>query len=609
MKIGANYLGQGRCEFVVWAPLSKSVSLKLIGPRKRIIPMQKDKRGYWSAVLDNISAHTRYKYVINNSSERPDPASFYQPKGIHEHSQVIDHNDFRWTDAEWKGIPLEKMIVYELHVGTFTSEATFEAIIPFLDRLVKLGINVIEIMPVAQFPGERNWGYDGAYPFAVQNSYGGPFGFKKLVNACHSKGIAVILDVVYNHLGPEGNYLENFAPYFTDKYKTPWGKTINFDDFYSYGVREFFIQNALYWFKQYHIDALRLDAIHGIFDISGKHILNELSEKVDELSKLKKRKFYLIAESDLNDARIVQARNKGGYGVDAQWCDDFHHALHTLLTNENIGYYEDFGKIEHLVKAIKEGFVYSWQYSEFRKRYYGSSSKDVPAHQFVVFSQNHDQVGNRIFGERLASLVDFEGLKLAAGMVILSPYIPLLFMGEEYAEDAPFLYFVSHSDPQLIEAVREGRKREFKSFKWHKEPPDPQNVDTFLASKLKWEKLREPKRRTIFNFYQLLIKLRKGIPALSNLDKNNFEISTVKKKKVIIFYRWYAKSKVFMFANFNKDNTTFSVSIPDGSWDKIIDSSEKKWLGPGSLLPDIIKGRIQVTLGPLSLALYKKVTR
>ena len=570
--------------------------------------MQKDEKGYWCIVLNNVSADTCYKYVINNLSERPDPASFFQPKGVHGYSQVIDHSGFHWTDKKWKGIPLEKMIVYELHAGTFTTEGTFEAIISLLGRLLKLGINAIEIMPVAQFPGERNWGYDGAYPFAVQNSYGGPVGLKKLVNVCHSKGIAVILDVVYNHLGPEGNYLENFAPYFTDKYKTPWGKAINFDDFYSYGVRDFFIQNALYWFEYYHVDALRLDAIHSIFDISGKHILSELSEKVDELSKLKKRKFYLIAESDLNDVKIVRRRNQGGYGIDAQWCDDFHHALHALLTYESIGYYKDFGKIEHLVKAMKEGLVYSWQYSEFRRRYYGSSSKDVPAHQFVVFSQNHDQVGNRIFGERLPSLVDFEGLKLAAGMVIFSPYIPLLFMGEEYAEDAPFLYFVSHSDPQLIEAVREGRKKEFRSFKWnkwHKEPLDPQNVDTFLASKLKWEKLSEVKHRTIFNFYQLLIELRKGIPALSNLDKNNLEISTVKKKKVIIFYRWYAKSKVFLIANFNRDNTNFSVSIPDGSWKKIIDSSEEKWLGPGSLLTDTIKGRNQVTLKPLSFAMYK----
>src|SRR4030066_1209493 len=320
------------------------------------------------------------------------------------------------------------MIMYEIHVGTFTPEGTFDAVILRLDELSVLGINTIELMPVAQFPGERNWGYDGTYPFAVQNSYGGPEGLKILINECHKKGMAVILDVVYNHFGPEGNYLWDYGPYFTDRYKTPWGQAINYDDLYSNEVRNFFIENALHWFKNYHFDALRLDAIHGIFDFSAKAFLQELAEKVEEFSSSEGKKYYLIAESDLNDSRVIRPGNMGGYGIDAQWCDDFHHAVHTLLVHENKGYYVDFGETEHLVKSFREGFVYSGQYSEYRKRNHGNSSRDCPAEQFIVFTQNHDQVGNRMFGERLSNLVSFESLKLAAGAVLLSPYIPLLFM-------------------------------------------------------------------------------------------------------------------------------------------------------------------------------------
>ncbi len=376
------------------------------------------------------------------------------------------------------------MIMYELHAGTFIPEGTFDAVIPGLDHLKDLGINATDIMPVAQFPGERNWGYDGVYPFAVQNSYGGPDGLKRIVNECHTKGIAVILDVIYNHLGPEGNYLRDYGPYFTDRYKTPWGQAINFDGPYSNEVRNFFIENALSWLKNYHIEGLRIDAIHGIYDMSAQPFLPELAERVEEFSQQEGRKFYLIAESDLNNSYALRPRDSGGSGLDALWCDDFHHALHTLLTGETDGYYVDFGKIGHLVKSFREGFVYSGQYSAFRKRNHGNSSADIPPDRFVVFSQNHDQTGNRLKGERLSSLVSFESLKLAAGVVLLSPYIPLIFMGEEYGETAPFLFFISHSDPELIKAVRQGRKDEFKTFNWKDEPPDPQDIETFMRSKL-----------------------------------------------------------------------------------------------------------------------------
>lgn len=359
MKIGANYTGNGICEFVVWAPFRKRMDLKPIFPEEKIIPMKKDSMGYWRTVMTNVPNGLRYYYRIDDERERPDPASHFQPEGVHGPSEIIDHTVFNWEDSTFKGIALSEMIIYEIHIGTFTPEGTFDAIIPRIPKFKELGINAIDIMPVAQFPGKRNWGYDGVYPFSVHNSYGVPEGLKRLVNECHKHDIAMILDVVYNHLGPEGNYLWDYGPYFTDKYKTSWGQAINFDDAYSNDVRNFFIENALHWFNNYHIDALRLDAIHGIYDRSAIPFLQELAERVEEFSDREKRKFYLIAESDLNDSRIIKPRSQGGLSLDAQWCDDFHHCLHTLLTGESDGYYVDFGKMEHLIKSIKEGFVYS----------------------------------------------------------------------------------------------------------------------------------------------------------------------------------------------------------------------------------------------------------
>lgn len=610
MRIGARYLGYGRCEFTVWAPFLKKVEIKIIFlPQKITLPMEKDEKGYWSTVVDNVLPGTLYLYRLENERERPDPASHFQPQGVHGASQIIDHNSFQWDDRLWKGIKLSEMIIYELHVGTFTPEGTFDAIIPRLDEIKDIGINTIEIMPVAQFPGERNWGYDGVYLFAVQASYGGPDGFKRLVNECHKKGIAVILDVVYNHFGPEGNYLWDYGPYFTDKYKTPWGKAINFDDANSNEVRNYFIENALHWFKDYHVDALRLDAIHGISDLSAIPFLQELAERVEEFSSGEGRRVYLMAESDLDDSRVIKPRELGGYGIDAQWCDDFHHCLHTLVTGENQGYYVDFGRIEHLIKSFREGFVYSGQYSKYRKRNHGNPSKDIPAEKFIVFSQNHDQIGNRMLGERLSSLVPFESLKLAAGLVLLSPYVPLLFMGEEYEEDAPFLYFVSHSDHNLIEAVRKGRKDEFKSFSWKEEPPDPQSRDTFIRSKIRWEKRREREHKVLLDFYKNLIKLRRDIPALSNLDKESLDVWGLEDKKLLLIKRWKDKSMVFCVFNFNNVDIKLTASLEGGKWKKILDSSEKMWNGTGALIPEKITKGDEITVKRQSLALFiKEVT-
>lgn len=604
MKIGSNYLGNSRCEFTVWAPAHNEVAVRIVYPENRSLSMQRDEQGYWKTTAEGIQPGTLYFYEIAGD-DRPDPASHYQPKDVHGPSEVVDHSQMQWTDAGWSGIPLEEMIIYELHVGTFTQEGTFESMIPRLKELRELGINAIEIMPVAQFPGDRNWGYDGAYTYAVQNSYGGPEGLKKLVDAAHREGLSVILDVVYNHFGPEGNYTSHYGPYFTETYKTPWGMAINFDDKYSFGVRNYFIENALYWLENYHIDALRLDAVHAIYDLGAKHILEELAEKVAALSQHVDRKLYLIAESDLNDVRIVRDRKSGGYGMDAQWSDDFHHALHALLTGEKRGYYQDFGKCEQLAKAYKDSFVYSWEYSPHRKRYHGNDASDRPGHQFVICTQNHDQVGNRMLGERLTHLVSFEALKLAAGALLLSPNIPMLFMGEEYAEDAPFLYFVSHTDQDLVDAVRQGRKREFADFHMEGEFVDPFTTETFQKSQLQWEKRKEGKHKTLLELYQHLIRLRYTLPALKNLDKQNLEASAVEEDRLLFLRRSESSgSQIFCIMNFNDKDVTFKPS-PGGIWRKILDSADSKWMGAGAKMPQKLIHEQEATICPQSFALYE----
>ncbi len=605
MDVGAWYSGSGQCLFRVWAPRQKSVHLKIVSPGEKVFPMQKGPGGCWQATVDHVSPDARYMYVIDNESAWPDPASFFQPSGVHGPSSVVDHSVFPWQDKAWKGRDLCDMILYELHVGTFSPEGTFQGLIDRLDYLQKLGINTIEIMPVAQFPGERNWGYDGVYPFAVQSSYGGPEGLKRCVDACHRKGFSVILDVVYNHLGPEGNYFGKFAPYFTDRYQTPWGKAVNYDGAYSDGVRNYFIQNALYWFKYYHVDALRLDAVHGIYDRSAKNILRDIAEHVDNYASQSGRKAVLIAESDLNDVRILQERDHSGDGLHAQWCDDFHHALHAVITGETEGYYQDYGTMEQLVKAYKEGFVYSWQYSSFRKKYYGSSSRSIPAEKFVVFTQNHDQVGNRMSGDRLAQLVSFEAAKLAAGALFVAPYVPMLFMGEEYAEAAPFLYFVSHSDQNLIQAVREGRKREFDSFHWQGGVPDPQDPETFARSKLIWDILSAGQHAAMFSFYQTLIRMRKNIPALKNLNKENLNVIPIT-DKIVQLKRHHHHNAVMSFMNFSNEVQTMALTHIEGEYQKVLDSADTMWLGSGQVAPEKIAKGETLTLQPWHFVVFDR---
>lgn len=525
LGLGAIYLGEGRCRFRVWAPLSEKVEVHVISPKKRVIPLRSAERGYHHGIVEAVPPGSLYQYRLDGEWERPDPASRFQPQGVHGPSGVVDPR-FPWNDDHWCGPPLRDYIIYELHVGLFSPEGTFEAVIPRLDELKELGITAIELMPVAQFPGTRNWGYDGVYPFAVQNSYGGPEGLKRLVNACHRRGLAVILDVVYNHLGPEGNYLADFGPYFTDRYRTPWGSAVNFDGAHSDEVRRFFIENALYWIREFHVDALRIDAVHAIMDFSARPFLEELALVVHEEAEESKRHVFLIAESALNDTRVIHSRERGGWGIDAQWNDDFHHALHALLTGEHEGYYRDFGGFEHMGKAFKEGFVYSGEYSAYRVRRHGRSSRHLPAHQFVVFAQNHDQVGNRAWGERLGHLVSQGRLKIASALVLTSPFIPMLFQGEEWGASTPFQYFTDHQDPGMGEAVHKGRHEEFSPFGWKlEEVPDPQAVETFDRSRLSWEERDQEPHKSILEWYRRLIAIRRSIPSILDGRFDRVEIA------------------------------------------------------------------------------------
>ncbi len=605
MKIGANYLGDNRCFFCVWAPNASMIELRLLNHQERLVPLQNGGNGYFQAYVDDVTPGARYLFRLDRNKERPDPASRCQPNGVHGPSEVID-TSFDWQDQCWFGLPLQDYITYELHVGTFTADGTLQAIIPHLVELKELGVTAVELMPLAQFPGDRNWGYDGVYPFAVQHSYGGPQALKKFVNACHQQQLAVVLDVVYNHFGPEGNYLSDFAPYFTERYKTPWGAALNFDGPESDPVRRFFIDNALYWIEEFHFDGLRLDAVHAILDHSPYTFLEELADSVHQHALKLNRRVFLFPESAANDARLIRSRELGGYGLDAQWNDDFHHALRTVLTGEANGYYEDYGEFRQLIKAYREGFVYSGEYSRYRRRRHGSSTQALPAERLVVFAQNHDQVGNRMLGERLTQLVSFDSLKLAAGAVLLSPFIPLLFMGEEYGEPAPFQYFISHTDPDLVEAVRNGRREEFASFGWDTAPPDPQDENTFLRAKLNHQLRREGSFRVLWEFYNRLIRLRRELAPLARLSKDGYEVQGFEPQRVLALRRWAGPEEAFTIFNFSEVQSEVTAPGLRGRWTKILDSADNRWQGSGCTLPEKLDAQeiVNLSLPGRSLAVF-----
>jgi len=598
-RIGANRLPDGSWLFLLWAPHSRSVSLKLVESGRTIL-MDPLPGGYHRALIGDVSSGARYCYRLEDGRELPDPASRFQPEGVHGPSQLVDTGAFRWTDHNWKGRELQGSILYELHIGTYTREGTFEGLVPHLVHLVELGVTSIEIMPVSQFPGARNWGYDGVYEYAPQNSYGGPEGLQRLVDAIHAHGLAAILDVVYNHLGPEGNYLNAFAPYFTDRYRTPWGQALNFDGPGSNDVRRFFRENALYWFQDYHFDALRLDAVHGIFDFSAQHFLAELKGAADELSQKLGRPLHLIAESDLNDSRLLRDRAHGGYGLDAQWSDDFHHSVHTLLTNERRGYYEDFGGIQPLVSTLQDGWHYRGQYSPHRQRSHGNQPPEIAPSRFVVYNQNHDQVGNRAAGDRLSSLVPFEALKLAAGVTLLSPFTPLIFMGEEYGETAPFQYFTSHGDPALVEAVRRGRREEFAAFGWQEAVPDPQDEQTFLGSHLDHSLEEQEPHKTLLRFYQTLIRLRGELGVAS---ASSHQVREVGDCQALLTYKTSARDLAVVM-NFAEFPVSLNVPELDGNWASLLYSAEGSWSGLGDDSAPMSLPQRELRLGPYSFVVF-----
>jgi|CZKL01.1.fsa_nt_gi maltooligosyltrehalose trehalohydrolase len=504
-------------EFKVWAPAVLNIAVTVNGESQ---PMQgPDEQGWWRVDIDTAGPGTDYGFSIEgDGGPYPDPRSQWQPNGVHGLSRLYDQHAFEWSDAHFQAPPLASAVVYEIHVGTFTTEGTLDAAIEKLDHLVSLGITHLELMPVAAFPGSHGWGYDGVALFAVHEPYGGPDALKRFVNAAHAKGLAVLLDVVYNHFGPSGNYTGKFGPYLTDVHHTPWGGAVNLEDAWAHQVRRFFLDNAMMWMRDFHIDGLRLDAVHAYADRSAIHFLEQLSAETDVLEATVGRRLVLIAESDLNDPRVIKAREAGGYGIDAQWSDDFHHALFAVLSRKPPeGYYSDFGSLTHLAKALEETFVYDGIYSKYRKRVHGRSARGLSQHKFFGYIQNHDQIGNRAVGDRLADEAGFDRAKIAVAIVLMSPFIPMLFQGEEWAASAPFQYFANHEDPDLARLVSEGRKKEFEAFGWDPAMiPDPEKRATFERSKLNWNELPQGQHAQMLAWCRDLIHLRRSTPALND---------------------------------------------------------------------------------------------
>ena len=522
-RCGAVEVSDGSVRWRVWAPKAKAVDLVLIdgGGRRRSLPMRAEAGGYFSHDERAVPEGQRYAFRLDGGEDRPDPCSLWQPDGVPGPSAVVRPGRFQWTDRDWRGVPREDLVFYELHVGTFTPQGTFEAVIPRLPQLRELGVTALELMPVGQFPGSRNWGYDGVLPYAAQNTYGGPQGLAKLVDACHNAGLAVVLDVVYNHFGPEGNYLHEFGPYFTDKYKTPWGAAINYDDKGCDAVRDYVLDNARTWLDEFHLDGLRLDAVHAIYDLGARHILAAIKGVVDEVAARSGRAVHVIAESDMNDPRILYGPERGGHGLDAQWSDDFHHAVHAFLTGERRGYYQDYGDARQLERAMQTPFVFAGDYSPHRGRRHGAAPEGLAGDRFVVCVQNHDQVGNRAAGDRLTTILDHPAKqRLASSLLLLSPHLPLLFMGEEYGERRPFPFFCSFCGEELIRAVREGRKREFADFITHGEAvPTPDEESTYASAVLSWAWPEGSAHAGLRRLYADLLAARKRWPALRDFSR------------------------------------------------------------------------------------------
>jgi maltooligosyltrehalose trehalohydrolase len=578
--------------FGVWAPAAQSVEVVLEGGRRLAMGPEEAGRGpgggWWTGVDTKAGAGTRYRFALDGGEPRPDPRSPWQPEGIDGPSAVVDHSAYRWGDAGWRGIHLPSALIYELHVGTFSEEGTFAGVTRHLDHLVALGVDAIELMPVAEFSGDHGWGYDGVDLWAPHHAYGGPEGLKQLVDACHARGLAVVMDVVYNHLGPAGNHLAEFGPYFTDRYSTPWGQAVNFDGPGSYGVRDFVVGNALMWLRDYHCDGLRLDAVHAIFDSSAIHILEEVALRVGELAGWLGRRLFVIAESDLNDPRLVRSREAGGYGLDAQWSDDFHHALHAVLTGEGDGYYADFGSLSDLAKALEGAYVYDGRYSVYRQRVHGRPIGSLPGSRFLGYLQDHDQVGNRALGERSATLMSAGRLRVGMGLVMTSPFVPMLFQGEEWGATTPFRYFTDHRDPSLASAVRHGRRREFAAFGWDpSQVPDPQDPATFSASKLDWSPEggpSSPAGQAMLAWTRELVGLRRSWPELAGGGLDRVEVSVDEEAG------WLRMRRGRLVVAANLGLAMARVPLEGGDWALVARSEDEVGLVAGAMVlaPDTL---------------------
>jgi maltooligosyltrehalose trehalohydrolase len=547
--------------FSVWAPMAKSVDLVLADKK---MPLQADAEGYWSAQVDDSPIGAGYRYSVDGGPPFPDPRSRWQPE-IHGSSYVVDAAELRQIEhSSFRAKPLRDAVIYELHVGTFTPEGTYAAAQAKLQYLADLGITHVELLPLATFPGGHGWGYDGVDLYAPLPAYGTPQDLARFVGTCHERGLAVLLDVVYNHLGPDGNYLASFGPYFTDRVKTPWGDAINYDGPLSDGVRRFVIDNALMWLRDYGFDGLRLDAVHAIFSFEAVHVLEELAAAVRVLGAELNRNLVLIAESDLNDPRLVHDAARGGYGLDAHWSDDFHHAVHRFFTGEVAGYYSDFHGLEDIATALREGYVYQGQYSAHRQRRHGRAPRGVSPDQIVVCAQNHDQIGNRAQGERLSMMLKTPQLKAIAALTLLSPFVPLLFQGEEWGASTPFLYFTDHQDPELGRLVAEGRSREFKAFDWAGEVPNPQLPETFERSKLDWSELVSPPHAELLQWYRQLIHLRFNVRVRFGNTKPKLKFNAPA--------QWLRFVLGGVLAVFNFAADPQLVPLPAGDWELILSS-------------------------------------
>jgi len=607
LERGANVGADGAVTFTVWAPRRRALSVRVLdaaGATRAELPMTRDADGVFTARAPAAVAPvgSDYAFLLPDVGARPDPVSRHQPNGVHAPSRIVAANAFAWTDAAWRGVPRADLVVYELHAGTFSPEGTFDGVAARLPYLRDLGVTAVEVMPVAAFPGDRNWGYDGVYLFAPHTAYGGPEGLKRLADACHAHGLALIVDVVYNHLGPEGNYLGDYGPYFTDRYRTPWGDALNFDGPESDQVRRFFVDNALYWLTEYHADGLRLDAIQGIHDFSARPILQEIADAFHAEAARLGRDAWLIAESDLNDPRVIRPKEVGGLGLDAQWSDDFHHALHAIVTGNRRGYFGDFGRVGDVGKAIAASFVYDGQHAPHRRRRHGAPAAVDAGDRFVSFIQNHDQIANAYQGKRLAQVAGHARQKAAATVLFSTPALPLLFQGEEYAEEAPFDYFTSHGDPALAEAVRRGRHAEYLHLleegtdmgAWS----DPQSEETFRRCKLRWASLDRAPHADMLAFYRALIALRRRLAPLRNGRKDLARVEHDEAARWLSILRG-DEGGAATFTGANLGDGPAHIRVPDGTW--------RLALATDSSIETAVAGGTTLVLPPSTAAIYERV--